>query len=304
MSSILKELESQINHHQTNVNGTSLHYVTGGLENGPVCVLLHGFPQNWLTWRYVIPKLLTTHKVIAIDLKGYGESDKPSDMESYDTSIVASEIFELLQHLKIKQALIVGHDRGARIARRLASDSPDVVAGLIFIDVLPTEYVYGELSAADAATKYWHWTFQVVNGLPEELIKGKEDIYLKFLLSRGDGLFELLQSDGSWEAYLKSWMQPGAVLGALNDYRATYHIDLPRYEIEATSKRMLDKKTLILWGEQGNLHSLPVLDVWKRSITNITGHQISGCGHYIPEEKPDEVANHIIKFSKSIEWSG
>ncbi|MFB5661513.1 alpha/beta fold hydrolase [Alteribacillus sp. HJP-4] len=288
-----------IEHGYVKYNNVTLHYVTAGKKDAPLCILLHGFPQTWLTWRYVIPKLTDHFRVAALDLRGYGKSDKPEGMENYDKKAMAGDIKVLLQHLNVPKALIAGHDRGGRVARRLALDYPEFVTGLVLIDILPMEYVYNSITAADAATKYWHWVFQVVEELPEEMLKGKEEVYLKFLLSRGDGLFEKFSSDGSWNEYLAAWKQPGAVLAALNDYRAAYNIDLPRYRTE--KQPTIDMPALLLWGEKGNLTGLPVTEIWNRIIPGVTGKEIKNCGHYVPEEKPEETAENIIEFFKRIE---
>ncbi|AQS43007.1 alpha/beta hydrolase [Bacillus velezensis] len=300
MDSFREQFEKHVTHDSIKVNGIRLHYVFTGKEDAPPVILLHGFPQSWVTWRYVIPTLAASHRVIAVDLRGYGDSEKPSGINGYDNKTMAGDIQGLMRRLHIQKALIAGHDRGARVARRLALDAPELAAGLVLIDIMPTEYVYDSLTAAEAAKKYWHWTFQVVPHLPEELIKGKEEEYLRFLLSRGDGLFDLLASDGAWDRYLAAWKQPGAVQAALNDYRAAYQIDLPRYRSEKESQKKLDVPTLLLWGEKGNLAGLPVLDTWRESIREVSGYEVKGCGHYVPEEKPTEAARRIIDFSKTV----
>lgn len=300
MDSFREQFEKHVTHDSTEVNGIRLHYVFAGKEDAPPVILLHGFPQSWVTWRYVIPTLAASHRVIAVDLRGYGDSEKPGGINGYDNKTMASDIQGLMRRLHIQKALIAGHDRGARVARRLALDAPELAAGLVLIDIMPTEYVYDSLTAAEVAKKYWHWTFQVVPHLPEELIRGKEEEYLRFLLSRGDGLFDLLTSDGAWDRYLAAWKQPGAVQAALNDYRAAYQIDLPRYRSEKEAQKKLDVPTLLLWGEKGNLAGLPVLDTWRESIREVSGYEVKGCGHYVPEEKPTEAARRIIDFSKTV----
>ncbi|SDJ27872.1 alpha/beta hydrolase [Natribacillus halophilus] len=290
--------DDDIEHGHVKVNGIQLHYVASGKEDAPVCILLHGFPQNWFSWRYVIPKLRHSHRVIAIDLRGYGDSDKPQGMMNYDKRTMARDVQGLLHHFRVKKALIVGHDRGARVARRLALDFPDLVDRLVLIDIMPTEYIYDSLSVSAAANHYWQWVFSLVHELPEAFIKGKEEEYLKFLLHQEDHFFDLLKSDGAWEKYLADWRQPGAVSAALNDYRASFHIDLPRYREEAKQHTELKTDTLLLWGEEGNVANLPVLDGWRRTIPKVIGEEIKGCGHYVPEEKPAEVARHIIDFSQ------
>lgn len=283
--------------HYTNINGIKLHYVTGGIENGPVCLLLHGFPESWITWRNVIPHLEEHYKIVAVDLRGYGDSDKPEGIRNYTNKLMASDIAGILAELKLTSAYVVGHDRGARVARRMAYDYPELINRLALIEIMPMEYVYS-LSAEEAAKKYWHWVFQVVSDLPETLISGKEEEYLKFLLSRGDGLFERLTSDGSWEEYLSHWKKPGAVKAALSDYRASYKFDLPEYQEMVESEDKLNIDTLLLWAENGNLSELPVEEIWKQSINNVTGYELKNCGHYLLEEIGEEVAKYILEFDK------
>lgn len=283
--------------HYTNINGIKLHYVTGGIENGPVCLLLHGFPESWITWRNVIPHLEEHYKIVAVDLRGYGDSDKPEGIRNYTNKLMASDIAGILAELKLTSAYVVGHDRGARVARRMAYDYPELINRLALFEIIPMEYVYS-LSAEEAAKKYWHWVFQVVSDLPETLISGKEEEYLKFLLSRGDGLFERLTSDGSWEEYLSHWKKPGAVKAALSDYRASYKFDLPEYQEMVESEDKLNIDTLLLWAENGNLSGLSVEEIWKQSINNVTGYELKNCGHYLLEEIGEEVAKYILEFDK------
>ncbi len=283
--------------HYTNINGIKLHYVTGGIENGPVCLLLHGFPESWITWRNVIPHLEEHYKIVAVDLRGYGASDKPEGIKNYTNKLMASDIAGILAELKLTSAYVVGHDRGARVARRMVYDYPELINRLALIEIMPMEYVYS-LSAEEAAKKYWHWVFQVVPDLPETLISGKEEEYLKFLLSRGDGLFERLNSDGSWEEYLSHWKKPRAVKAALSDYRASYKFDLPDYQEMVESEDKLNIDTLLLWAENGNLSGLHVEEIWKQSINNVTGYELKNCGHYLLEEIGEEVAKYILEFDK------
>ncbi|GAK13268.1 alpha/beta fold hydrolase [Geomicrobium sp. JCM 19039] len=276
------------------VGGIRIHFTDDAQTEKPVCVLLHGFPQSSLTWRYVTPYLANHYRVIMVDLRGYGKSDKPVQEELYTNEIMANDVVEVLDHLDIHQALVVGHDRGARVARRLAYEKPTLVKKLVLIDILPVEYVY-QLSAEEAAKKYWHWVFQVVPDLPETLIEGKEEAFLTYLLDRGDGLYERLKADGSFNEYLRDFQQPGAVKAALNDYRATYRTDLVFYK-KGVDK--LPQDTLLLWGENGNLAGLPVIDVWKQTVARVEGVEIKDCGHYVPEEKPKEVAEYILQFDE------
>ncbi|EZH65438.1 alpha/beta hydrolase [Bacillaceae bacterium JMAK1] len=279
---------------EVTVQGVTIHYTDDGAIEKPVCLLLHGFPQSSLTWRYVIPYLSEQYRIVTVDLRGYGNSAKPVGESLYRNDVMANDVAHVLDTLNVQSALIVGHDRGARIARKLAYLRPELVHKLVFIDIMPMEYVY-HLSAKEVAKKYWHWVFQIVPDLPETLIEGKEEEYLTFLLSRGDGLYERLKADGSFDEYLRAFKQPGAVQAALSDYRANYHSDLSEYEQGVDT---LSMETLLLWGEHGNLAGLPVVDVWKKTIDHVHGYEIEGCGHYVPEEKPKEIAEHILQFDK------
>lgn len=286
----------EFKHGWAKVNDINLHYVEAGTNSSDPIILLHGFPQSWPTWRYVIPYLMKDHLVIAVDLRGYGDSDKPTGTKGYDKSTMASDIHELIKQLNLENITIVGHDRGARVARRFALDYPDKVVGIGLIDILPMEYLYDELTASEAAKKYWHWTFHLVPDLPEALIQGKEETYLEFLFRRAPGLLSLLQSDGSWEEYLRVWKQPETFRAALSDYRATHEIDLPHYREENAAGKIIKTPTFLLWGENGNLAGQPVLDIWKNTVLHVQGEQLANCGHYVPEEQPEIVSEYILKF--------
>jgi haloacetate dehalogenase len=132
-----------------------LHYVRGGDNEAAPLVLLHGFPQSWLMWRHILPDLMARHHIIAVDLRGYGDSAKPAGEEGYDKGTMAADIHALLDHLGIVRPVIIGHDRGARVTRRYALDYPDAVRGVALLDILPVEYIYDRLTAAEAAVRYW-----------------------------------------------------------------------------------------------------------------------------------------------------
>ena len=286
-----------LEHGRAEVNGIWLHYVRGGENTARPIVLLHGFPENWLMWRHVLPALMERHHVVAVDLRGYGDSAKPEGEAGYDKGTMAEDIAALIAHLGLARPLLVGHDRGARVARRYALDRPDALRGLVLLDILPVEYVYDRLSAAEVSERYWHWVFHLVAELPEELIAGKEEAYLARFFSRTPGLLEGIRADGAWLEYRRCWRQPGAIAAALNDYRATFRHDVPRYRAERKSGRKLTVPTLVLWGNRGNLSNQPVIDIWREVGTDVRGQVIPGCGHYLPEEQPDVVIDALLRFA-------
>jgi len=288
-----------VTHGWADVNGIRVHYVHAGSSSAPPVVLLHGFPQSWLMWRLILPELAVYFRVIAPDLRGYGDSAKLDGVEGYDKGTMAADVHALLAQLGVDHPLLIGHDRGARVARRYALDYTSDVVGTALLDILPEEWVYDALPAGEAAQRYWHWIFPLVSDLPEQLIAGHEEAYLAHFFARSPGLLARLQADGAWNEYLRAFLQPGAIAAALNDYRATHAVDVPRYRRERDAGRRITAPTLLLWGEWGNLAERPVLEIWRSVADNVRGTMIAGCGHYLPEEQPAEVTAHLLEFAAS-----
>ncbi len=286
-----------LTHARAGVNDIWLHYVQGGAEGGGPLVLLHGFPQTWLMWRFVLPALMRRHRVVAVDLRGYGDSAKPAGEGGYDKGRMAADIRELVGQLGLERPLLVGHDRGGRVARRYALDYPDEVAGVALLDILPAEWVYDRLPAAEAAERYWHWIFHLEPEWPERAIAGHEEAYLERFFARSPALLAQLHADGTWKEYRRCFLQPGAVAAALNDYRATFRVDVPRLRADRAVGRRLTPPCLVLWGDRGNLGDQPVLDIWREVAVDVRGAAIRDCGHYLPEEQPEAVAGHLLRFA-------
>lgn len=287
-----------IEHCDAMVNGVRLHYVRAGEEAASPLVLLHGFPQSWLMWRLVLPALANRYFVVAVDLRGYGDSEKPPAGAGHDQRTKAGDVHALVRHLGLEQMMIIGHDRGARIARRYALDYPQDLVGIALLDILPAEYVYDALTAGEAARGYWHWVFHLVPELPEQLIAGREDAYLERFFGRMPGFLDQLRSDGAYEEYRRLFLQPGALAAALEDYRSTYEVDVPRYRAESAAGVRVTVPVALLWGDQGNLAGQPVPEIWRAVATDVRDTvEIEDCGHYLPEERPDIVAEHLLRFA-------
>lgn len=276
-----------------------MHYVTGGANDAEPLVLLHGFPQSWVMWRRVWPALAERHRVIAVDLRGYGDSGKPPGMDGYDKGTMAADVRAIAQHLGLGRFVLIGHDRGARVARRYALDYPADLAGVALLDILPVEYVYDHYAAAEIGRRYWHWVFHLVPELPEQLIAGHEEEYLARFFQRTPGLLDGLRADGAWGAYRDAFLHRGAVAAALNDYRATYVVDVPRYRAERAAGKRLSVPALVLWGEHGNPAEREPLAIWREVADDVRGTVIPKCGHYLPEEQPGIVAEHLLAFARA-----
>jgi haloacetate dehalogenase len=163
---------STMSHHTVFVNGIKIHYVEAG--RGPPIILLHGFPETWYAWRHPIAFLRERYRVIAPDLRGYGSSDKPSS--GYDKRTMAQDVLALMVQLGISRAPIIGHDRGARVATRLAKDQPQAVERLVAMDNIPALSIFERMDAK-VAREYWFFLFNNVADLPEAFVIGREELF-------------------------------------------------------------------------------------------------------------------------------
>ncbi len=279
----------EVQHHTATVNGLKMHYVEAG-EGRPV-VLLHGFPETWFCWRHQIPALAETYRVLAPDLRGYGATAKPAT--GYDKRTMANDIFSLMQHCGFENAAIVGHDRGARVATRLAKDHPKAVERLVVMDNIPTRVIFHRMNA-ETARGHWFFIFNNVQDLPEALITGREELWLRFIFSSWCYNPELF-TDEEIAVYVKAFAKPGALRGAFSDYRAGQE-DVAQDDADADT--LIECPTLVLWGEDFDLGGKmwDFREIWKKMATRASFVSIPQCGHLPHEEKPDVVNRELLKF--------
>ena len=269
-------------------NGVRINAWVGG--KGDPVVLLHGYPQTGQMWRKVVPGLLDKFTVVCPDLRGYGDSDKPRD--GYDKRGMAKDISEVMSALGFKSYSVVGHDRGARVAHRLAMDHPGEVRNLTVLDIVPTHTVFRD-TGKELAAAYWHWFFFQVPDLPEIMIANSAEPFLRHMFRalcfRQDTIEEPM-----FQEYLRAFRLPGTIRAGLEDYRAAATVDIADDERELAKK--LACPVLAIWGEYGKMHTLfDVLGAWKEKAANVRGHPVK-CGHFIPEEAPDELLRDLIPF--------
>jgi haloacetate dehalogenase len=278
-----------IQHFTTRANGIRQHYIDAG--SGPVVVLLHGFPETSFAWRHQIPVLARGFRVIAPDLRGYGETDKPAS--GYDKRTMAHDLRALLKNLGISKIALVGHDRGARVATRFAKDHPQLVDRLVVMDNVPTRIVARSMNA-QIAKAYWFFLFHLVPDLPEALIAGREDVWLRHFFS--DWCFNPHTITGAdFDHYVAAYRAPGAVRGAMADYRAN---------AEDTAQDMVDADVkiacpvLALWGADfgavGQMFDMP--HVWAEMASHLWAVPIQNCGHLPHEEQPEVVNQMLTEF--------
>lgn len=277
-----------MDHRTVRANGIKVNLWTGG--QGPAVLLLHGYPQTGQMWRKVAPELLDRFTVVCPDLRGYGDSDKPRD--GYDKKTMARDMHETMLALGHSRYALVGHDRGARVAHRQALDHADAVTRLCVLDVVPTHTVFSKADRHLAAA-YWHWFFFQAPDLPEIMLQAAPEAFLRQMfrtLSFRAGAIE----EPMFQEYLRAFTLPGTIRAGLEDYRAAATRDLE--DDERDLARRLRCPVLAIWGRAGKMDAMfDVLATWREKADDVQGHALD-CGHFIPEEAPDELLAALGDF--------
>ena len=276
-------------------NGVEINVRHGG--NGPPLLLMHGFPQSHAIWHRVAAPLARRYALVMPDLRGYGDSDKPTgapDHATYSKRAMAQDMVELMQSFGHARYFVCGHDRGGRVAHRLALDHPKRVARLMVLDISPTLTMY-QHTTMEFARLYYHWFFLIQPApLPETLIGGDPALFLRTKLgawgSVGTGLF-----DPRALAEYERCFTPEAIHAMCEDYRAAASVDLEHDR--ADLDRRIDCPLHVLWGERGVVHRLfQPLDDWRdRCAGPVSGSALPG-GHYIAEELPERLLEEMCTF--------
>lgn len=285
-----------VKHRTVTANGIRQYYIDAG--QGPAVFLLHGFPFTNFTWRNQIPELSKNYRVIAPDLRGYGETDKP--VTGYDKRNMARDLRELMRVLKIDKIALVGHDRGARVATRFAKDHPDAIDRLVVVDNVPTRIVARDFNFSKMAKTYWLFLFHLKLDLPEIFIAGREEQWLRHLYSEWCYNPQTISGD-AFDTYVRAYRSPGAVRGALADYRASAD-DLAQDNDDAEVK--IGCPTLSIWGAEfdgvGKSFDMPA--IWSEMATNIQTFAVPESGHVPQEEQPAVMNALLADFLKG--WAG
>jgi haloacetate dehalogenase len=270
---------------------------TGGNPAGPPLVLLHGFPQTHVLWHRVAMQLAPHFQLVLPDLRGYGDSAKPAAGD-YSKRAMAADIHALMRSLGYERFAVAGHDRGARVAHRLALDFPGALTQLALIDIAPTLDMYERTDMAFARA-YYHW-FHLIQPapLPETMIAGDAHFYLHAKLGGwGAGGVQYIEPAALAE-YERCFCRPDAIHAACEDYRASAGIDLEHDRASRAVGERIACNTLLLWGERGVVHRLfdPVA-LWQAQCTRpLRAQLIAGAGHFIPEEQPQATADALLAF--------
>lgn len=278
--------------HVAEVNGQSIAYSRAG--DGPPVLLLHGFPQNRAMWRGIAPDLAKQFTVIAADLRGYGDSSKPEGVANYTFRNMAADQRALMVSLGFDQFHLVGHDRGARTAHRLALDAPRAVQSLTLMDIVPTHLLLDDLHK-DVANDYYHWFFLAQpEPFPETLIGQDTDFFYESCLT-GWGATDLddFESEAIY-AYRQSWRWPDTVASMCNDYRATLAHDFAHDA--ADLGRLIKCPAMVLYGVDGPMNKhYDVPATWADRLANMQARGLPG-GHFFPDLYPEQTTDVLLEF--------
>jgi haloacetate dehalogenase len=281
-------------------------YLVARAGQGPAVVLLHGYPQTHYCWRRVAPALAASHTVIAPDLRGYGETRAPRgdpDGAGYSKREMAADLVSILDALGVERAAVVGHDRGGRVAYRMALDAPDRVERLAVLNVIPTLEQF-ERVTPENALEYWPFFFLAQPPpFPERLIAAATDHYVRSILRSWANRPDAIDSDAV--AHYVASFDEDTIETTCADYRAAFHLDREHDAADRSGGRRIACPMLVLWGaldagltgsDQGarDADDGP-LEVWRRWADDVDGRPIAA-GHFIPEEAPDELLAALGAF--------
>jgi haloacetate dehalogenase len=279
-------------------DGVTLFARQGGPSDSgrPPLLLLHGHPQTMAMWHRVAPTMALARRVVLMDLRGYGDSGRPVAGEAsaaYAKREMALDAVALMRSLGHERFAVLAHDRGARVAHRLALDHPQAVDRLMLLDIAPTLAMYEGTTEAFARA-YWHWFFLIQPApLPERLIEADPIAYLRDGMGRrGGGFF----APEAWAEYERCIAKPATAAAICADYRASAGIDLVHDRADRDAGRRISQPLRVLWGANGVVgRCFEPLELWRAAADDVSGRAVDS-GHYIAEEAPDVVLAEAQAF--------
>lgn len=284
---------------------TQHRMVTGAAEinfrragDGPPLLLLHGYPQTHVLWHLVAPELAKRFTIVAADLRGYGDSSKPASDAThmaYSKRTMAADMVEMMARLGFPRFAVAGHDRGGRVAYRMALDHPELITKLAVLDIVTTHTMWTKMDKALATSSY-HWLFLMQpDGLPETMIGKDPAYYLRETLRRWARPGFAFAPEALAE-YIRGFSNPAGIHAACEDYRAGGTVDF-EHDTADFGKRRIACPVLALWGDRGIARrSDDPLAAWRPWTTDLQGHAIADCGHFLPEEAPHETLQALETF--------
>lgn len=277
-------------------SGAQINYLRAGA--GEPVLLLHGYPQTHACWHRIAPQLARRYTVVCADLRGYGDSSKPAglpDHSNYSKRAMAQDMVELMASLGFERFHLVGHDRGGRVAHRLAADHPDRVHTVAVLDISPTLKMFERTDMAFARA-YYHWFLMLQPApQPEEMLAGRVPFNILGRVGRDEPDLSKF-SEQAVSEYVRCFADPAAIHASCEDYRAAGTIDLEHDRADRATGRKLRMPLLALWGAEGVIASMfDCLADWREVADDVSGRALP-CGHFVPEEAPEETLAEIASF--------
>lgn len=274
---------------------TTIHGRRGG--SGPPLLLLHGFPQTHLMWHATAPRLAEYFTVVAADLRGYGSSGTPpstADHQPYSKSAMARDMIVVMRTLGHQRFSVAGHDRGGRCAYRMALDYPSSIVRLAVLDLIPTNEAFNRADM-QFALGFWPWSLLAQpSPFPERLIAGAPDLMVNFPLDTWSS-DPTRFPDVVRREYIRQFRDPRHVHAICEEYRAAATLDYAQDETDKGVRR-IRCPVLAMWSKRGPIEAWhDPLQIWRQWATDVSGRAID-CGHFLPEEAPEETADALIAF--------
>lgn len=284
------------------VNSVHIHARVPTSPRGqrPALLLLHGYPQSHVLWHRVAQQLKDRYWIVMPDLRGYGDSAKPAglpDHANYSKRAMAQDMVDVMDQLGVKRFYLCGHDRGGRVAHRLALDHAEKVEKMCVIDIAPTLDMY-EATDMRFARAYYHWFYLIQPWpLPERMIGAAARDYLHSKLEAWSaGGHDYFEPQARAE-YERCFCMPDTIHGSCEDYRASADIDLEHDRASRARSQRIACDLLVLWGARGVVHKLfKPLELWQAQCSATVSGQVLAAGHFIPEELPAETAQALRGF--------
>lgn len=272
------------------VNGVRTAYETSG--TGFPLLALHGFPRTHRTWEKVTPALSQRFTVVAPDRRGYGDSEHIADPTAYGLDAMTADAAALMDHLGHDRFLVVGHDKGAPTARRLAADLPERVAGMVQIDSTP-QGVGPE--RRDPSGRQWYFDFFRQRNVAEQIVNAVPELFFGLFLDRNPHL-----TPEERAFYVGMFSRPGAADAVIWDYRLALEEDPDYWRAEVAAGRRVTVPVLAIWGASGPSAGAPVLDAWREVAEDVCGGPIADCAHYVHEQQPQAAVEQVLRFADEL----
>ena len=288
-TSVLPDVGVEVREGYAEVGDVKLHYVEAG--EGPLVVLLHGFPEFWFGWRLQIAPLVAAgFRVVAPDTRGYNLSSKPEGFEAYAVDLLAADIRGLIGVLGAESALLVGHDWGGSIAWTIAMNHPEVVDRLAILNAAHPRRLSEGLHNPNQLRKSWYFFFFAVPGLPEDVVHARNWHFFRHFLQDASPPY----TPQELERYVEAWSQPGAAAGMINYYRASVR----QSQKEAAAKlRPISAPTLVIWGERDSYLGSDLAEPDRDDVPNLDRvERLADASHWVHHDEAERVNHLLIDF--------